>query len=139
VGNVSATTAYAFKYQKGLPETGLPFTVTGSVGDLAPGVWRPVSATVTNPNPVTIRVSALTVAVAADSTPPGCTSVPNLELRQPTASADLVLLVPARGTVTLPDQGVATASIRLRNLPTVNQDVCKNKSFALTWSGTASN
>ncbi|CAN7382572.1 hypothetical protein LJR027_002169 [Terrabacter sp. LjRoot27] len=139
VGNVSATTAYAFKYQKGLPETGLPFTVTGSVGDLAPGVWRPVSATVTNPNPVTIRVSALTVAVAADSTPPGCTSAPNLELRQPTASADLVLLVPARGTVTLPDQGVATASIRLRNLPTVNQDVCKNKSFALTWSGTASN
>lgn len=138
-GNVSATTAYAFTYQNGLPESGLPFTVAGSVGDLVPGVWRPLSVTVTNPNPVTIRVSALTVAVAADSTPPGCTSAANLELRQPSVTTSSVLLVPSRGSVTLPGQGVATAQIRLRNLPTVNQDVCKNKSFAFTWSGTASN
>ncbi|WP_020144284.1 hypothetical protein [Terracoccus sp. 273MFTsu3.1] len=138
-GNVSATTAYAFKYEKGLPETGLPFTVAGSVGDLVPGVWRPLTVTVSNPNPVTIRVSALTVAVTADSTPPGCTSSANLELRQPSVTTSSVLLVPARGSVTLPAQGLATAEIRLRNLPTVNQDVCKGKSFALTWSGTASN
>jgi len=137
-GNVSAATAYAFKYQKDLPESGLPFTVAGSVGDLVPGVWRPLAVTVTNPNPVTISVSALTVAVAADSTPPGCTSAANLELRQPSVTTGSVLLVPARGSVTLPAQGLATAEIRLRDLPTVNQDVCKSKSFSLTWSGTAS-
>jgi hypothetical protein len=32
---------------------------------------------------------------------------------------------------------MSTAAIRLRDLPTVNQDACKSKSFALTWSGTA--
>ena len=138
-GNVSATTAYAFSYQKGRPETDLPFTVSGSVGDLVPGVWRPLTVTVSNPNSVTIRVSALTVAVAADSTPPGCTSAANLDLRQPSVTTSSALLVPSRGSVTLPAQGLATAEIRLRNLPTVNQDVCKNKSFALTWAGTASN
>ena len=134
----SATTAYAFRYQKGMLETRLPFTVSGSVGGLVPGVWRPLTVTVSNPNPVAIRVSALTVAVAADSSPPGCTSAANLELRQPSVTRSSVLLVPAHGSVTLPAQGLATAAIRLRNLPTVNQDVCKDKSFALTWSGTAS-
>jgi hypothetical protein len=29
--------------------------------------------------------------------------------------------------------------MRLKNLPTVDQDVCKNKSFSLTYTGTATN
>jgi hypothetical protein len=54
-----------------------------------------------------------------------------------TALSDLVLLVPVRSSLTLPDEGVSTPSIRLRNLATVNADVCQDESFSLTWSGTA--
>ena len=45
--------------------------------------------------------------------------------------------VSPRATVTLPTEGVSAAAIRLRNLPNVNQDVCKNKAFTLTWSAAA--
>jgi len=54
-----------------------------------------------------------------------------------TAMSDHVLLVPASSSLTLPDESVATPSIRQRNLRTVDQDVCRDHRFALTWSGTA--
>ena len=47
------------------------------------------------------------------------------------------ITVPARGSVTLTSAPRAP-KITLLNLPGVNQDVCKNKSFALTYSGSAS-
>ena len=52
-------------------------------------------------------------------------------------TAGRVLPLPPRATVTLPADGVSTGAIRLRDLPTVNQDECKGKAFSLTWSGTA--
>jgi hypothetical protein len=138
-GNVSAEAAYRFKYEKNLPTSGIPFSVSGSVGGLAIGIWRPVVVTISNPNSVDIRVSALTVAVAADSTPSGCRSDSNIAVQQSDISPALTVTVPANGKVTLPAQGARTPQIQLKNLPNVNQDVCKNKSFALSYSGTATN
>jgi hypothetical protein len=137
-GNLSAPASSTFAYETARSAGGLPFTVTGSVTGLVPGVWRPVVATVHNPNPMAIRVTALRLAIGADSRPAGCRTATNLELRQSTISPGVVLTVPAGRSVTLPAQGATNPRIRLVDLPTVNQDVCKGKSFALIWSGTAS-
>ncbi|GGM84273.1 hypothetical protein GCM10009721_06280 [Terrabacter tumescens] len=136
-GRESTAVTYSFSYRDALRASGLRFTVTGGVGDLTPGVWRQVPVRVTNPGPVAVRVTALELHLPADSTPPGCKAATNLEVRQPRLAGPDALVVPARSTVTLPAPGVATAAIRLRDLATVNQDACKSKSFALTWSGTA--
>ena len=133
----SAAADFTFAYRNTLGANGLQFTVSGSIDELAPGIWRTVPVRVSNPGPVPVRVTRLELHLASDSTPPGCTAVTNLEVRQPRIAADHVFQVPARASVTLPATGVSTAAIRLRDLPTVNQDVCKNKSFVLTWSGTA--
>lgn len=138
-GNTSPATAYRFQYQKGLPTSGVPFQITGSVSPLAIGIWQTIALKITNPNPVTIFVSALRVDVAADSTPTGCAAAGNLELEQSNISTTTTLSVPANSSITLPAPGITAPRIRLRNLPTVNQDVCKNKSFVLSYSGTATN
>lgn len=138
-GNVSAATSYSFKYEKGLPTTGLPFQITGSVSGMVLGVWKPIAVTLTNSNPVLIYVSALNVAIAANSTPIGCLSAANVQLQQSNVSTSLTVAVPANGSVVLPAGMVTAPRIRLIDLPTVNQDVCKGKSFALTYSGTANN
>ena len=88
---------------------------------------------------MTIFVSALTVSVAADSTPSGCASSTNIELQQSNITTTATVSVPAGQSVTLPVQGAVAPQIRLKNLPTVNQDVCKGKSFTLSYSGTATN
>lgn len=138
-GNASDARQYTFKYEKALASSGVPFQITGSVSALMIGEWQSIGVRVTNPNPVAIFVSALQVDAAADSTPAGCPSAQNLELGQSNISTTNTLIVPANGSVVLPAQEVTAPRIRLRNLPTVNQDVCKGKSFALSYSGTATN
>ena len=115
---------------------GAAFSITGGVGNLMPGVATAIPLTLTNPNGVPIYVTALTVSVAADSTPPGCGSASNVQLTQSNASSGDPITVPAGGTVTL-SSAPRAPQITLLNLPGVNQDVCKNKSFALTYSGSA--
>ena len=138
-GNTSSATQYTFKYEKGLPSSGVPFQITGSVSAMQIGVWQSIAVTVTNPNSVPIYVSALQVTAAPDSTPSGCGTAANLELEQSNISAANTLIVPANGSLVLPAQGVSAPLIRLKNLPDVNQDVCKGKSFTLSYSGTATN
>lgn len=138
-GNVSTTTEYRFKYEKGLPDSGIPFEISGTVGPLNIGIWRTVELRISNPNSVPIFVTALQVDVASDSTPPGCLSATNLQVQQSSVSGSDTVTVPANGSVLLPAQGVSAPRIRLVNLPSVNQDVCKGKSFDLSFSGTATN
>ena len=135
-GNVSPVATYSFKYEKGLPTSGVPFTISGSVADLPIGVWRSVPVKVTNPNSVTIYVSALQVNVGAG--PVTCPTKANIELQQANVSSTRTLTVPAGATVTLTDAGFTPPRMQLMNLP-VNQDGCKGVSFPLTYSGTATN
>jgi len=141
-GNVSAATSYSFTYEKGLPTpglptSGLPFEITGTVSALTIGTWKAVAVRISNPNGVVIHVTALKVAVAADSSPTGCLSSRNVELQQSNVSTSRTVVVPANGSVVLPAQGVIAPQIRLKDLQTVNQDVCENKRFTLSYSGTA--
>ena len=115
---------------------GSAFTITGSAGNLMLGVSTPIQLTLTNPNGVPILVTSLTVAIAADSAPPGCITASNVRLTQSNVSAANPIAVPAKGSMTL-RSAPSAPQITLLNLPGVNQDVCKNKSFALTYSGSA--
>jgi len=136
-GNISAGTFYSFKYEKKLPTSGVPFTIQGSVSGLSIGVWKPITVTISNPNSVTIFVSALTVAVSTNSGSGGC-DLSNFELQQSNVSTSLTVAVPADvDNFPLP-AGVNAPQLLLKNLP-VNQDECKGKSFTLTYSGTATN
>ncbi len=137
-GNASAGTYYSFKYQKGLPTSGMPFQISGSVTGLTLGTWKPITVTLTNPNPAAIYVDSLAVGVNTSQDPPGCASATNLELQQSNISTAQSVIVPAGGSVMLPAQGGTTPQIRLKDLST-NQDACKGGSFALTYSGTAHN
>lgn len=137
-GNVSAGTFYHFKYVKAVTSAKQPFTITGSVTGLSIGVSKPITVTITNPNNVTIFVSALNVAVSTNSASGGCASN-NFELQQSNISSSLTVAVPANSSVVLPAQGAVAPQILLTDSPTVNQDVCKGKSFTLTYSGTATN
>jgi len=136
-GRESATTAHSFSYRDAPRALGLRFAVAGDISDLAPGLWREVPVRVSNPNGAPMRLTGLTLSVAPDSTPRGCLTATNLEVRQPRFVAGLVVPVPAQATVRLPTEGVSVAAIRLRDLPDVNQDVCKNKAFTLMWSAVA--
>lgn len=116
--------------------SGANFGISGSVSGLLPGVTRPIKLVITNPNGVAIYITKLTVTLPANSTPPGCTSADNLALVQSDASTANPIMVPASGSVTL-SAAPRAPQVTLLNLPSVNQDACKGKKFALTFSGSA--
>jgi hypothetical protein len=119
----------------GAADDGAPFDISGGVGGLAPGITKPILLTLRNPNAYAIRVISIVVEISDDSTPPGCSSASNVALSQADGiSEDDPVVVPGRGTVVL-SPGQAPA-ITLRDQPW-NQDVCKGRSFELTYSGRA--
>jgi hypothetical protein len=106
-----------------------------SLGQLYPGApAQALPLTISNPNPVPIFLTSLTVAATAD--PSGCTSAANLALSPAPFSATAPLKVPAHGSVRLPAPGAGAPAIQLRDLP-VNQDACQGASFPLSFSGSA--
>ena len=111
------------------------FTISGGVSGLEPGMISPVRLTLTNPHGTKIYVTRLTISMSADSTPSGCSRDANFVITQSSATDSNSIAVPARGKVTLTSAPLAP-QISFRNLST-SQDVCKNKSFALTFSGIA--
>jgi hypothetical protein len=112
------------------------FRITGGVGSLRPGVPTPIQLTLTNPNGVPIIVTALIVRMSAASNPPGCDPAANFQMAQSDLSTGDPITIPAGGSVTL-TRAPRAPQITLLDLPAVNQDVCKNKSFVLTYSGSA--
>lgn len=112
------------------------FDIAGDVEGLAPGVTKPIVLTLRNPNAAPIYVTEIAVEIADESTPPGCAAEPNIALDQPSGiTASSPVLVPGHGTVVLGRHPQAPR-ITFLNRPW-NQDVCKGKSFALTYSGSA--
>jgi hypothetical protein len=115
---------------------GADFTISGGVSGLEPGLTMPIELTLTNPNSSKIYVTHLAVSMAADSTPSGCDRDTNFSpITQSNASSANPITVPAKGKVTLTSAPRAP-QITFLNLSTP-QDVCKDKSFVLTFSGSA--
>jgi hypothetical protein len=114
---------------------GADFTISGGVSGLEPGLTLPVKLTLTNPNSSKIYVTHLTLSMSADSTPSGCLRDTNFRLIQSSASSTDPITVPAKGTVTLTSAPYAP-QVTFLNLD-ANQNVCKNTSLALSYSGSA--
>jgi hypothetical protein len=112
------------------------FSISAAPVYLFLGQSTVIVLTLSNPNAAPIYVTALTVGLPADSTPGGCAIAANITLVQSNLSAAAPLLVPAHGQATL-SSAPAAPQITLIDLSTVNQDVCKNKSFNLSFSGNA--
>ena len=114
----------------------IPFDISGDVDGLAPGITKAIALTLQNPSFETIYVTRVTVEVSDDSSPPGCPSAQNITLQQPTGiTAASPVVVAGHESVVLTRYPRAPR-IGLRNQPW-NQDVCKGKSFDLTYAGSA--
>jgi hypothetical protein len=114
----------------------MPFRVTGSVRDLAPGAAKVIALTLTNPSSTPIQVTNVRVSLAAGSTPAGCSSSSNLALQQAVGITPRdPVAVPAGGSVTL-SRYPRAPRIALRDLRT-NQDSCQGTTFGLTYAGSA--
>jgi hypothetical protein len=127
-GNISDDEDYKWKVV-----AGATFTISGSVSGLYPGVWRPIAITFTNPNNHTIYVTSLTVTVS--SSPASCAASTNVEIQQAPLTTSHTATVPANGSAPL--AAADRPMIRLKDLPTTNQDACKGATFSLSYSGTA--
>jgi hypothetical protein len=113
-----------------------PFEISGDVEGLAPGVTKTIALTLRNPNADPIYVTAVTVAISADSSPPGCPSGPNLALGQATGiTASSPVVVPGHGSVVLGTYPRAPTISFLNRA--WNQDACKAKNFELLYTGSA--
>jgi hypothetical protein len=125
-GDTSANAGFSWKVNK------IDFGISGSVTGLYPGIWRPITVSITNPNNFTIYVTQLNVSVS--SSPASCTAGANILLGQSTISSLQTASIPANSTTAIPDG--LRPQIQLRNLPT-NQDPCKGAIFNLSYTGTA--
>jgi hypothetical protein len=116
----------------------LPFPISGRLsGLLFPGAERQLELTVTNPFDFDLRVTSLTVNVRPGSSQAGCDGPANLRVIQSNSAGGTVsVVVPARGSVTLPDQSATTPRVTMLDLP-VSQDACKNAVFTFDYSGVA--
>jgi hypothetical protein len=116
---------------------GMRFSITaGSIGrSLYPGAPPlQVPITLKNPNSVSIYVTSLTVAVVRS--PAGCDSATNISLVPSSASRVRPVRIRPHRSVTLPQWGVSAPTIELVDRP-VNQDACRNETFALGFAGSA--
>lgn len=119
-----------------MPEPSGPFTIAGALpGALSPGSSQPLLLTISNPFDFALRVTSLTVTVRPGSSQAGCDGPSNLVVTQSNTSGGSVsIVVPPRGSVTLPAQGATTPTVAMLDLPT-NQDACKGATFFADYSG----
>ena len=131
-GNVSEPASYTWKVAKG---SGQDFSVTGdATGLLYPGApFTPIALAITNPNPVPIYVTQLTVTVT--NSPGGCAAASVVVQQSPVAAGSNELLVPANA-VNWPVPATHRPRIRLAETG-ANQDHCRNRTFSLGYSGQA--
>ncbi len=129
-GNASEPTTYKWKVVK---DSGQNLVINGSVTGLQIGIEKSVPVTINNPNSVPIYVSNINVTLTVSASSGSCTASNFQTTNWTAATAAQELLVPANATnfaVPAADQ----PKLKLVNLPT-NQDVCKSKSFTLTFNG----
>jgi len=113
-----------------------PFSIElrGKLEHLHPGhPVQQVPVLLTNPNPVPIEVTSITVALAGD--PPNCSSE-NFALTPSNASPAMPVTVPAGHSVSLPTGAISAPTITMLNLA-VNQDACQGTGIPLVFNGEA--
>lgn len=114
---------------------GKPFTITGNVGGLAPGVSQPIDLMLANTNKGVISVTNLTVQLTSTNT--ATCSPANFSVEQYTGLYPIT--VSGDGSISLSAWGISPAqwpAITMLNTAS-NQDSCKGVSLSLSYSGSA--
>ena len=121
--------------------TAPPFTISGDVGDLQPGVLSPLDLRLTNPNPLPLTVTLLTVSLQRVSAPYATPSLPctlaDFALQQ--LSGAYPLRVPAASTTSLGALGLSSAQwpqVAIIDRST-NQDGCRGATVTLGYAAAA--
>jgi hypothetical protein len=130
-GNVSSPASYSWKVDKGSPQQ---LTVTGIVTGMAPGLNKPVTVTITNPNADVAYVDSLGTTLSANAGSGSC-AVSNYTVTQSNASSATPIVVPANASVTISAAPQAPRVLFLNSA--TNQDTCKGKSFDLNFTYSA--
>lgn len=133
------TTRYAYaSVELVVDKGGRPFTISGSVTGLAPGLSQPLNLTLSNPNKKALSVSNLGVTITQVTRAAGVT--------MPCGTGDYAVTqyagpypvtVPANGSISLSQLTVPSSvwpKVTMLNRP-VNQDGCKGARLTLTYSG----
>jgi hypothetical protein len=129
-GNASDAASFTWTIQQ---TSGMPFSISGSAPNpLYPGAAaQPIALKLTNPNNVTIYVTALGANLQATGAS-GCAT--NWFAISAASIPTAGIAVPANGTVTVPTANDPT--IQMIESST-NQDACKGATLTLSYSGSA--
>ena len=114
---------------------GKPFTISGNVTGLAPGVSQPINLELFNTNKGVISVTNLTVSLT--STSKSSCDASNFEVKQYTGAYPIA--VPPNASILLSAVPIASGyrpAITMLN-SSDNQDGCKGVSLSLSYSGSA--
>ncbi len=131
-GGTGSTTAVA------LPN----YQLTGTAVDpLWPGIPGAIDLTVTNPNPLPLSFTNLTVSITAITAPRATPLLPcsSADFSVQQYSGPYPVVVPASSTASLQELGIPTAAwpqAAIIDLPT-DQDGCQGASLTLAYSGQA--
>jgi hypothetical protein len=119
------------------------FPVSGDLSGFYPGRSQRIDLSIGNPNNFDLRVLSVEIAVPDATTRPNGTASPcvgsqNLVVSQSLQTSPVAIVIPKNSTRTLSQLGVPEAQWPLLTMPNlaVNQDVCKNTVFTLTYTGT---
>jgi len=127
-GNVSVAASWSWKV-----DPSVHFTITGTAGGLLhPGQWVPLALSIVNQKNFVIKITGLSVSVS--TSPPGCPAGANVQVQPSPASSSNTFTVPANSTTAVP--AAFEPMIRLKNTAQ-DQYLCKNQTFSLSYSGTA--
>ena len=120
------------------------FGLTGQASkDLFPGSTSPVNLTFTNPYGFELKILTVTVTVLAPTTKndqpnPQCSGLANLSVTHSLTRPVVVPVGPNPSSLSqlIPNDIASWPEVKMPNLNT-NQDACKNTTFSLRFSGTA--
>lgn len=114
---------------------GKPFTISGDVGALAPGVSRPIDLKLANTNKGVISVTNLTVSLT--STNKSSCLASNFTVKQYSGSYPISVPPNASTTLAATQASGLWPAITMVNSSDNNQDSCKGVSLSLSYSGSA--
>jgi hypothetical protein len=113
------------------------FEIGGSIAEaFYPGVSHPLDLVFTNPGPVAITVTSVTITVDVATSNAGCTGTDNLTIEE----LGTPVTVPARSTRSLSELRVPRSVWPVLTMPArpASQDACQGAVLTLRYTGEAS-
>ncbi|MCW3049671.1 MAG: hypothetical protein JWO74_3955, partial [Solirubrobacterales bacterium] len=103
---------------------------------LAPGTKVPLDLKLTNPSNFDLLITNLAVEVAEGTSKPSCSGTQNFKITQFTGAYPVILHPGTSQLSALVASSLKWPQVEMLDLP-LNQDVCRNATITLRYSGSA--